>query len=98
MTAINLALPSWAWWLVAVLAIWRATRLVTLDYVIERPRLWLTRKSDGIGYFLSCPWCVGFWLAVGFAVLVATWPLGASWVALVGSWSAVAGLLSERLN
>lgn len=65
---------------VYVLAVARLTRLVNSDSVLDRVRVWVVRRfgpGSGSVYFLSCPWCVGFWVALlgaPAAVAVVGWP------------------------
>jgi hypothetical protein len=88
----------------AALAVFRITRLVVEDEVTRPARQRITgwaegtatrRARPGVGYFLTCPWCVSFWLAVLWVaalILVPTIALGADAVLAL---SAVAGLLSS---
>lgn len=93
-----LALPSWAWWITAALAAYRATRLVTTDEVSRPAREAIARRSTWLGYLVTCDWCVGFWISV--ALVVALWrvPTPTAYVALALAWSALVGWLSERMN
>ena len=58
---------------VYVLAVMRLVRLINLDAVLDRPRIWLVahsgRRRDTVEYFIGCPWCVGMWLAFATAWL-----------------------------
>jgi hypothetical protein len=103
---VHLELPGWLWWTTCGLAVFRLVRLVTEDEIVAPFRRWVARRAgmeDGIpggwtraAYFVTCPWCVGFWLAAAVLALVTLWPTGAAYIALVLAWSAAAGLLSER--
>jgi len=43
----------------------RLTRLVTVDKVAFPLRRWAAAKGPpGLGAWLSCPWCVGFWITL----------------------------------
>ncbi|QYW01118.1 hypothetical protein SEA_YINZ_10 [Mycobacterium phage Yinz] len=58
--------------IVYVLAVMRITRLINWDAVLDRPRSALIRFTRGnptVVYFLTCPWCVGFWLTLATAWL-----------------------------
>lgn len=82
--------------LVAVLATFRVTRLVTTDKVFDRPRtvLWDWLADRGWWWpldLLGCDWCVSVWIAAG--VTVAGWRcgvVGGGW-RLLPVWLAVAG-------
>jgi hypothetical protein len=55
-----------------VLAVARVTRLINYDAVLDRPRAAVVRFVRGnptVVYFLTCPWCVGMWVALASAVL-----------------------------
>lgn len=55
---------------VYTLAIMRLTRLINYDAILDRPRSALVRFVRGnptVVYFISCPWCVGFWLCAATA-------------------------------
>ena len=88
------------WWL----ALARATRLLTKDMVTDFIRIWAHRRTKGadtaLTYFVSCPWCVGLWLALGstwYVILLAEW----SWwlyPVLAGAGSYLVGLMAENFE
>lgn len=89
MTALHLVL--------AALACYRLTRLVTADKITERFRDWANaRRRDWPGYLSGCDWCLSIWLAPLPAVAVVVWPdnraILAALVAL--SLSAITGLIA----
>lgn len=54
------------------LAAYRLTRIVTLDVVTTRPRKWLQTRADGkLEYFVTCPWCVGWYVSAGIVAITA---------------------------
>lgn len=63
-----------------VLAVARLTRLVNFDAILDRPRMYYAKKVRHRRtwvYFITCPWCVGLWLALAAAVLpvwLLRWP------------------------
>lgn len=87
------------------LASWRFWRLVALDAITDGIRRKVTGLGDwtevdvipweyreGLADFISCPWCLGFWLSIGWwlswlifphVTLVAAVPFAVS--ALVGT-------------
>lgn len=87
-----------------VLAIARVTRLVTSDYLTERPRHYLVRKllrgkqETMSAYLLLCPWCMSVY--VGAAGAGAWYVWGATmWyqaVVLALAASHVTGVLASR--
>lgn len=82
----------------AALAVARLTRLVTSDYVTERPRRWVQLHApDALVYFTSCPWCVSIWFGGLVAPIVVLWNTNrvVEVVLLALAFSQVAGLLSR---
>lgn len=90
--------------LVAALASYRVTRLITTDHFppAERFRDWATdRMPDGYEVLWSCPHCVGFWVAAATAATAEVLdrkrkrPL---FLLLAMPWalSTVSGMIAER--
>ena len=91
--------------LVAVLATFRVTRLVTTDKVFDRPReaLWGWLADRGWWWpldLLGCDWCVSVWVAAAVTlcgwwsgVLDGGWHLLAWWMAVAGG-AGLAALVS----
>ncbi|AWN04211.1 hypothetical protein FDJ57_gp10 [Gordonia phage Sour] len=69
-----------------VLAVMRVVRLINYDTVLDTPRIAIVKvfgPESKVVYFVTCPWCVGFWVALASAiipVLIIGWP----WWALIG--------------
>lgn len=58
--------------LIATLASYRVTRLITTDHLppAEDLRNWLAdRTPEGYDTLWACPWCLGFWVAAATAAL-----------------------------
>lgn len=92
------ATPSPVLVALALLATFRATRLVTGDYLTDPPRRWLQRRlPEKLAYLIGCPWCASFWIGGGIAWVTYRWPhsrlVGTLWLALAGS--ATAGLAAS---
>lgn len=88
--------------LVLALAVHRVTRLLVADKITEplRQRLGVTRDGTyrpWLGYLVTCPWCVGMWVAAAGvpAAALLPWPWIA-WPALAAACSTVTGLLAAR--
>lgn len=83
-------------WLLAFLACYRLTRLITADIITQPLREQVADRSPFFGYLVSCDWCLSIWLAPVIAIPVVMFPdnrlilIVLVWLAL----SAVAGLLS----
>ncbi len=60
--------------ILAALATYRATRLITGDMISERFRDWVESRSEMFGYLVSCDWCTSIWLAPLPALSVVLWP------------------------
>lgn len=76
----------------------RLTRLVTHDYLTERPRRWLqARLPEKLAYLIGCPWCASFWIGAAVAPVVVLWPTNravlAALIALTASM--VSGLFAN---
>lgn len=95
----------------AVLAVFRLWRLLAVDEILDRPRLWLLNAAgwqegddppDGYrtkwADFLVCPWCAGAWLSVGAWVFWLLAPSLALVVATPFALSAGVGLIRENLD
>jgi hypothetical protein len=89
-------LPLAAWLLLDALAVFRLTRLVNADSILDGPRqTLLARRWTRTYLFVTCPWCVSVWAAVVVVILTVNAGTWWSWVAAVLAGSAVGGLLSE---
>lgn len=97
--------------ILASLAVYRLWRLLAVDEILDRPRLYLLhaagwKEGDPTppGYrtkwadFLLCPWCCGAWLTVGAWVFWLFAPSLALVVATPFAVSTVVGLIRERLD
>jgi hypothetical protein len=96
---VSLHLSGAMWWVCCALTVYRLTRLVVTDSITQplRNRVSSTPRPR-VAYFLACPWCVGFWMALTVAALVSLWPSGAAYIVLVLSWSAATGIIAERTD
>lgn len=97
-----LGLPATVALLVDALAVFRLVRLVVADRILTRPRAFISRRSNNrrgvAAYFVTCPWCVGTWLAAG--VVVARLLIPEAWapVAVGLALSATAAVLMGRVG
>lgn len=84
-------------WVLAILAVYRLTRLVTADRVLQGVRDRLEARSDLLGYLAHCDWCVSWWVSWPVVAMV-VWHGDRVWVWwVVGALaaSAVAGLVAQ---
>jgi len=90
-------LTTATWLAVDSVAVYRLTRLVTTDRVLEPVR---KRIHDSLGMaafdFITCPWCTSIWIAAIVVVLTYFVPEYWVYVAYLLACSAVAGYLMER--
>jgi hypothetical protein len=52
-------------------------------------------KRPKVAEFLSCPWCVSFWTAIGVVLMQSLLPTACLYVTAVLAFSAVAGIIAE---
>ena len=57
---------------------------------------WYPEEGTYIGYLVTCPWCVSFWIALPVAVALALWPVVTGWVLLPFALSGVAAIIAEH--
>jgi len=87
-----------------VLAVARVTRLITSDYVTERPRNWAVRKllrgrdESMSAYLLLCPWCMSVYVGLAGGALWYMWGATMWYQATVLALAAshVTGALASR--
>ncbi len=77
-----MSLPGALECVLLALAAWRVWHLIALDDITDRPRRYITDGRDKLLEFIECPYCMGFWVALGWVVFFAAWGTGATWAAL----------------
>lgn len=85
-------IPNWYALILLAGAAWRTFQLISDDDILDRPRRWILRLGsewekegdpvpDGyrlsLGDFITCPYCAGFWIALGWWGAWQIWPHGA---------------------
>lgn len=92
-------------WVLAVLAVYRATLLVVADEITRRPRDWLLRRlgvDHAVSYLITCPWCSSLHLSIlvvwtGLLWSETTWwQLGAGALAASGVTGILANIASPE--
>jgi hypothetical protein len=83
--------PNWWETTVLALAAWRLFHLIAFDDVLDRPRRYVTRlnktwKNEGdatgeryrekLAGFLTCSFCMGWWIALVWWAAWLIWPHG----------------------
>jgi hypothetical protein len=85
------------------LASYRLTRLLVSDGIADRPRSALTERLNRRGNrkvveLIECPWCTGFWVALGTVAARRLVPTVWDPIARVLAYSAAAGLVATRVR
>lgn len=87
--------------LVLSLATFRTARLLTTDVIFDdlRQKIWgKYPPSTKFGYLFTCDWCMSIWTASIITVCYTIVPVATFIVALPFAFSAVAGLISSKLD
>lgn len=83
---------------VLILAVFRLSRIVIKDHIFDslRNRLWdrFPPESTKLGYLITCPWCIGFWLSLVVYICYTIVPLQTLWCCYVLAISAAVGWLT----
>lgn len=75
-------IPDWWEALLLFVAAWRMWHLLAKDDILDRPRNWLVGvqsgkwKREGLADWLECPFCSGWWVALGWWGAWLIWPHG----------------------
>ena len=84
---------------ILALAVFRVTRLITTDVVLEklREKIWsrFSPARGGIGYMITCTWCTSVWVASLFVLSYMINTHSTIVVAGIFALSAVAGLIDR---
>lgn len=99
MVASWLGWGAWGWLVVDSLAVYRLVRLVVRDTISQPFRRWLSRKYEGpvVEAITTCSWCLSVYAAAGVVLLTWLWPVPWSYVATGLAFSAVTGVLADRV-
>ena len=87
--------------IILCLATFRITRLFLFDYILEPLRNLIWKKfppHTWLGYLLTCTWCFSIWVASGIAICYTIVPMVTVVVAIPFALSAVASIISKRLD
>lgn len=88
--------------IILALAVYRASRIIIEDTVLDKFRNWVWSKSapskGGIGYLLTCYWCASFWVASLVVVSYIIVPVPTIAVCAVLALSAAAGVITAWLE
>jgi Protein of unknown function (DUF1360) len=85
---------DWYALILLALAAFRVWRLLAVDMVLDGPR---ERLPKSWAWFVDCPWCLGFWVSLGWWAGYQLWPHAALVVAVPFAVSTLVGLLWDAL-
>lgn len=81
---------------IAGLFCFRLAQFIALDYgpgdISLKFRLWCARRSKFISKLISCPYCIGTWLALPIAALMVLFWERMTGIDIIVSWFALAGV------
>lgn len=87
--------------IILILGVFRLTRIVVEDTVFVPVRDWVWNRwgyDKGIGYLISCYWCMSFWFASLVVILYTIVPMPTLAAMLVLAISAAVGLIAARMD
>lgn len=95
--------PDWYELILLALASFRVWKLVGDDAVLDRPRDWVLDRLDREGddvwtYFITCPWCAGFWITLLWWVAWLLVPYATLVAAALFAISALVGYLGVGID
>ena len=98
-----MTVPGWYALLLLGAAAYRTWRLLAEDTILHRSRergIFLIRKrwgrtADKARELIECPWCSGFWIALGWWGGFEMWPHGTVIVAVPLALSALVGAIGS---
>lgn len=71
-----MSIPNWYELILLALAAWRVWWFLGQDTIIDRPRRYVTDKSEYLETLLECPYCAGFWVSLAWWGFWQAWPHG----------------------
>jgi len=84
------------------LAAFRIWKLVGDDAVLDKPRDWvlvrLEERASWLDYFITCPWCAGFWITLAWWGAWLAWGYGTLVAATLFALSAAVGFLGVLID
>jgi Protein of unknown function (DUF1360) len=98
MKIVNISIPHL---IILALAIFRITRLIVQDTVLEKVRLRIWRNfppTEGFGYLITCYWCTSFWISSLVVTCFIIIPIQTLAVGTVMALSAITGLIAAWLD
>lgn len=87
--------------IILALAVYRLSRLFTTDQIMEPLRNLIWKRfppSTQFGYLFTCNWCMSIWFASLTTICYTIVPTATLVPCLILALSAVAGLISNKLD
>jgi hypothetical protein len=87
--------------IILALATFRVSRFITVDVLFEdvREKIWKKYPpSTKFGYLFTCNWCMSIWVASLLVICYTIIPTATLLVSSIFALSAIAGLISSRLD
>ena len=93
----DMNVSDWWTSVLLALAAWRIWHLLAFDDILNRPRRYVTRLNGtwrqegdatgetyraGLAGFLTCPFCLGWWLSLGVWAAWLVFPTETVWIAV----------------
>lgn len=80
--------------IILALAVYRLTRLVTTDVILDgvREKVWRRHPPErgGVGYLITCDWCTSLWLS---SLVVVMYTIAPELTILISSIFAISGFV-----
>lgn len=94
---------SWFVFMLMCLVAYRITRLITLDKITEGFRNWAEDRAENSGadrlaYFITCPWCVGFYVSAFVVAITSVFVTVELYVWQCIAVGCVVGLIGSNLD
>lgn len=91
---------TWLSLLLAALAAARTFRLLAVDSITEPLRTLVYRGPAWLTLLWACPFCLGWWVTLGWVLTGYLWAGTMAWTVLAGSLAAsyLSGHLNSRLD
>lgn len=86
---------------ILALATFRISRFITVDVIFEdvREKIWNKYPpSTKFGYLFTCNWCMSVWVSSLLVICYTIIPTATVLVSSIFALSAIAGLISSRLD
>jgi hypothetical protein len=90
-------IADWYQLLLLGFASWRTWCLLSSDTVLDAPRRYVTTRWKWTEEFLECPYCLGFWVALGWWGSFLIWPHAVTALAVVATVAALVPIIQNRL-